>query len=119
VSNGQPERPYSSSIQVHNGQEWGTWENREMCPDGTYAIGFNLKVERSIGNGDDTALNGIALHCGKPSSGPLSYAIVQSHVGSWGTWTQTLDCKGGVLQGFQLRVERSQGRGDDTAANNI
>ncbi|KAM9450370.1 vitelline membrane outer layer protein 1-like [Clarias gariepinus] len=119
VSNGHLERPYRSRIEVSNGGRWGSWGHQEMCPFGTYATGFSLKVERAIGDGDDTALNGIALRCSMPAYGTQSYSTVQSDVGSWGTWTQNIWCSSGVLNAFQLRVEGPQGRGDDTAANNI
>ncbi|XP_060746794.1 vitelline membrane outer layer protein 1-like [Tachysurus vachellii] len=123
VSNGQiVERTYSGKIEVSNGMGWGSWGYRDMCPYGTYATGFSLKVEASQGDGDDTALNGIALRCTKPMGStrdPQGYSTVLSDAGSWGTWTQNIWCSKGVLQSFQLRVESSQGRGDDTAANNI
>ncbi|XP_060792597.1 vitelline membrane outer layer protein 1-like [Neoarius graeffei] len=122
VSNGAIiERQYSGKIEVNNGQTWGSWGHREMCPVGTYATGFSLKVEQAI-DGDDTALNGIALRCTKPIGflhTALTYSTVQSDVGSWGTWTGNTWCTSGVLTAFQLRVEGAQGQGDDTAANNI
>ncbi|KAF4098992.1 hypothetical protein G5714_021022 [Onychostoma macrolepis] len=95
-----------------------------MCPTGTYAAGFSLKVEYPVGHRDDTALNGIQLHCVKKNSKGLphsyhNYASVRSDVGSWGRWTDIKWCPSGFLTAFQLRVERPQGVGDDTAANNI
>ena len=42
---------------------WGDWGKVEYCPEGKWAVGFKLKTERSQGDGDDTALNGIALKC--------------------------------------------------------
>ncbi|XP_052443961.1 vitelline membrane outer layer protein 1 isoform X2 [Carassius gibelio] len=63
---------------------------------------------------DNTALNGIRLHCIDPSKGS-----VQSEVGSWGKWTEIKWCPSGLLTAFQLRVESSQGIEDDTAVNNI
>ncbi|XP_026052764.1 vitelline membrane outer layer protein 1-like [Carassius auratus] len=115
------DRNYKSELTVPNGGGWGSWGQREMCPAGTYAAGFSLKVEAPI-DGDDTALNGIRLHCiaSKASSNSFrSYSTVQSDVGSWGQWTDIAWCPSGFLTAFQLRVERSQGDGDDTAANNI
>ncbi|XP_036443563.1 vitelline membrane outer layer protein 1-like [Colossoma macropomum] len=118
------DRPTVGFITVGNGQVWGTWGNREMCPLGTYATGFSLKVEPNRGFwGDDTALNGIALRCTAPrtaSSSTINYSTTQSNSGSWGQWTQNKWCPTGQLVAFQLRVESYQGRySDDTAANNI
>ncbi|XP_073727103.1 vitelline membrane outer layer protein 1 homolog [Misgurnus anguillicaudatus] len=135
-------RPHKSVLQVQNGMNWGEWGQKDMCPTGMYAAGFSLKVsckectyltyflnlqpswvERSLGGGDDTALNGIRLHCIYPttdtSAPQKSYATVQSEAGSWGEWTKIQWCPGGFLTSFQLRVEPPQGNGDDTAVNNI
>ncbi|XP_062868006.1 vitelline membrane outer layer protein 1-like [Trichomycterus rosablanca] len=114
-------RPFSM-ISVANGQIWGTWGLQQMCPTGTYATGFSLKVLiPQEPRRDDTALNGIALRCSRPiSSGVISrYSTVTSDFASWGVWTQDTWCKNGVLKAFQLQVQPSQGAGDDTAANNI
>lgn len=115
-------RHYRSELTVSNGMKWGSWGYKSMCPIGRYAAGFSLKVERSVGRGDDTALNGIRLHCvdrSKESSGSHDYTSIESDVGNWGQWTDIHWCHSGYLTAFQLRVESSQGIGDDTAANNI
>ncbi|KAK7143017.1 hypothetical protein R3I93_014240 [Phoxinus phoxinus] len=119
-------RPVSSVLRVHNGMRWGSWGQKEICPTGMYVTGFSLKVAgmwESLLVGDNTALNGIRLHCidpSKSSSGPYEdYATVQSDVGSWGKWSDIKWCSKGFLTSFQLRVEPYQGTWDDTAANNI
>ena len=38
-------RPFSSVLTVNNGQEFGEWTWREMCPGGTHAAGFSLRVK--------------------------------------------------------------------------
>uniref|UniRef100_A0A8C1HJR0 Vitelline membrane outer layer protein 1-like n=1 Tax=Cyprinus carpio carpio TaxID=630221 RepID=A0A8C1HJR0_CYPCA len=113
-------RHYRSELTVKNGGGWGSWGHREMCPAGTYAAGFSLRVEDPVGpREDDTALNGIRLHCIYTPSLYHHYSSVQSDVGSWGRWTEIRWCPSGFLKAFQLRVEPSQGNDDDTAANNI
>ncbi|KAK9954915.1 hypothetical protein ABG768_014829 [Culter alburnus] len=115
------ERSFVSTLTVTNGLEGGSWGQREFCPSGTYAAGFSLKVEEpSHVMYDDTSLNGIRLHCVYPSKGSHElYATIESDVGNWGEWTDIKWCPSGFLKAFQLRVEPSQGNGDDTAANNI
>ncbi|XP_067280090.1 vitelline membrane outer layer protein 1-like [Pseudorasbora parva] len=118
-------RPVGSELNVHNGMSWGPWGQKEICPAGMYAKGFSLKVAGMWESlvGDNTALNGIRLHCIDPSqrsSGPYKdYATVQSDVGSWGKWSDIKWCSNGFLTSFQLRVETQQKNWDDTAANNI
>ncbi|XP_048036180.1 vitelline membrane outer layer protein 1-like isoform X1 [Megalobrama amblycephala] len=110
-----------SVLTVSNGMSWGSWGDQDMCPSGTYAAGFSLRVEEpSHVMYDDTSLNGIRLHCVYPSKGSHElYATIESDVGNWGKWTNIKWCPSGFLKAFQLRVESSQGVGDDTAANNI
>ncbi|XP_062861110.1 vitelline membrane outer layer protein 1 homolog [Trichomycterus rosablanca] len=104
-------------ISVDNGQKWGLWGPPEMCPQGTYATGFQLKVEAALGKGDDTALNGIALQC--TNSSKPKPVMISSTAGSWGYWGKKFSCPDGVLKAFSLRVEADQVLGDNTAVNNI
>jgi hypothetical protein len=41
----------------------GDWGPVESCPNEEYAVGFKLKTQQPQGDGDDTALNAIALKC--------------------------------------------------------
>ncbi|XP_008008142.1 vitelline membrane outer layer protein 1 homolog [Chlorocebus sabaeus] len=111
---------YAAVIQVTNGGPWGDWASPEMCPDGFFASGFSLKVEPPQGIlGDDTALNGIRLHCERGSV-LGNTQVVESQSGSWGEWSEPLWCRGGAyLVAFSLRVEAPTTLGDNTAANNV
>ncbi|XP_053287661.1 vitelline membrane outer layer protein 1-like isoform X1 [Pleuronectes platessa] len=111
-------RSTTSVLTVTNGQRWGTWMLTGMCRDQYFAIGFSTRVEAKQGGGDNTALNGIRLICGKDGKRSLTYTV-ESHSGFWGEWSNPQYCHTGVLTSFQLRVEGQQGRGDGTAANNI
>ncbi|KAK2850878.1 hypothetical protein Q5P01_007154 [Channa striata] len=118
----------SRHLAVGNGGPWGDWGRMELCPEGHYASGFSLKVERNQGRGDDTALNGIRLYCVDPGNNVNGqYTTIESSVGGgnlslvngWGEWTSVKWCLSQYLVSFMLRVEPHQGDGDDTAANNI
>ncbi|XP_050948873.1 vitelline membrane outer layer protein 1-like isoform X1 [Labeo rohita] len=118
------ERHFVSLLTVPNGMSFGSWADRELCPSQTYAAGFSLKVEKlSFGFWDNTALNGIRLHCVSLFKDSNLYdeegSAIHSAIGSWGEWTETKWCPSGFLTAFQLRVESYQGFEDDTAANNI
>ncbi|PKK18152.1 vitelline membrane outer layer protein 1 homolog [Columba livia] len=76
-------------ITVSNGGPWGDWAWPEMCPKGFYASGVSFKVEAPQGvMKDDTALNGIRLHCSRD-----------------GAATQPSRRVAGRLVGFALRVQ--------------
>ncbi|XP_013403157.1 vitelline membrane outer layer protein 1-like [Lingula anatina] len=95
-----------------NGGPWGSWTKSQRCP-GLKVKGFQLRVEASVGRGDDTALNAIALLC-------EHHATIIPHSGIWGSWGMAKYCPiGSHVVGFRLKVEGNQGRGDDTAANDL
>ncbi|KXZ41380.1 hypothetical protein GPECTOR_509g477 [Gonium pectorale] len=77
---------------------------------------FQLRIEASLDDGDDTALNGLSVGC-------LSGAgnTVEDGSGFWGDWTKSASCgAGGYFVGARIRIEPQQGDdGDDTAANSI
>ncbi|XP_040271212.1 vitelline membrane outer layer protein 1 homolog [Bufo bufo] len=104
-------------ISVPNGQTLGSWGPMEVCDRGMEVRGFQLKVHRRQGPLDDTALNGIALYCTRPSSSEV-VKIIRSTEGAFGSWGPTFSCNSGYLKNFSLRVE-PRIRGDNTAANNI
>ncbi|XP_009459356.1 PREDICTED: vitelline membrane outer layer protein 1 homolog [Nipponia nippon] len=94
----------ASVITVSNGGPWGDWAWPETCPKGSYASGVSFKVEAPQGvMEDDTALNGIRLHCshGGDSSG--------DYTAKWGRWSEAHWCPHrGRLVGFALRVQAPQ-----------
>jgi PKD repeat protein len=103
------------------GGGWGNWAGGfHRCPEATLAYGFEDKVEPSQGGGDDTALNGIKLWCvSLPDLQSNHY--VTSEYGQWGTWSERMDCKDrtSYLVGARLRIEPSQGGGDDTGGVDV
>ncbi|XP_036051141.1 vitelline membrane outer layer protein 1 homolog [Onychomys torridus] len=114
------ENRYASIVDVTNGGTWGDWAWPEMCPDGYFASGFSIKVEPPQGiPGDDTALNGIRLHCTRGNAKQNTH-VVESQSGSWGSWSEPVWCPGThFLVAFSLRVEPFSFPGDNTAVNNV
>uniref|UniRef100_A0A671QTJ8 Vitelline membrane outer layer protein 1-like n=1 Tax=Sinocyclocheilus anshuiensis TaxID=1608454 RepID=A0A671QTJ8_9TELE len=101
-------RYYRSRLTVSNGMNWGSWGLKDMCPSGTYAAGFSLKVRLETATNEMIFLKIIIYLINK---------TLFFH--SWGQWTEIKWCPCCFLTAFQLRVESFQGIGDDTAANNI
>lgn len=121
---------YMGKIELHPGF-WGEWYT-EMCPEGTFATHYKLRVETQQGKGDDTALNAIKLYCMRKNGTGNSFAV--PHEGLWGTWSSWESCgtnRDGTRRfmiGGQMRVEKKQGgdnsvksglQNDDTAANDV
>jgi len=96
---------------------WGDWHGLAMCPNSKLAYGFDVKVESRQGGDDDTALNGIRLTCGKDG---IPVGEVTSGEGGWGSWRGGKQCPNDqYLTGARMMIERRQGDGDDTAADNV
>ena len=58
---------------------WGGWKTWGMCPYGKYIGGARVRYEDNVGNGDDTAMNGIQFNVEIPNFGI-------SHSGITGEW---------------------------------
>jgi hypothetical protein len=53
-----------AEIAASNGGGWGSWGSYTSCPAGTAVCGLSIRLEDKQGsNGDDTAMNGLELHC--------------------------------------------------------
>ncbi|XP_053115520.1 vitelline membrane outer layer protein 1 homolog [Hemicordylus capensis] len=109
-------------IGVPNGGLRGAWAWQDRCPERTYATGFSIKLEAYRGIPDDTALNGIRLHCTPGSRGDRHEArTAESQSGRWGRWLEPAWCpEGTYLQRFSLRVEEPRpGLQDAMGATNV
>ncbi|XP_004716182.1 vitelline membrane outer layer protein 1 homolog [Echinops telfairi] len=120
LAGGDQRSSVTNVIEVTNGGPWGDWAWPDMCPDGFFACGFSLKVEPPQGiPGDDTAVNGIRLHCARGNAERNKH-VVESRSGRWGAWSEPQWCpSGGYLVAFSLRVEAPTPPGDNTAVNNV
>ncbi|XP_053407702.1 vitelline membrane outer layer protein 1-like [Mercenaria mercenaria] len=109
---------HRDTITVRNGERFGKWGTAEYCPEGAYAVGYDLKIEPRQGRyDDDTALNAIKLFCEYP--GGSGAGEITSTEGRWGVWQGRTKCeRKGFLTSFILQVESYQGYYvDDTSAN--
>lgn len=107
-----PDSPYSTTVIADSSQGWGSYRAVNRCSNGV-AVGFQLRSERSLGSGDDTAANDFQVTC---SDG----AIVTGDGMAWGVWTGWRTCSPGrALCGIQSQFEGPCGECDDTALNNI
>uniref|UniRef100_A0A8C4JUH5 Vitelline membrane outer layer 1 homolog n=1 Tax=Dromaius novaehollandiae TaxID=8790 RepID=A0A8C4JUH5_DRONO len=111
----------SHHLHLPNGGPWGNWAWPDMCPEGTYASGVSFKVEPPQGAvEDDTALNGIRLHCSPRGAGDGG-SVAESQSGRWGRWSEPRWCPHrGHVVGFALRVQapRRSFLSDEVAATN-
>ncbi|XP_045174535.2 vitelline membrane outer layer protein 1-like [Mercenaria mercenaria] len=122
-------RTVTKKLMVTNGGQYGLWTDPEFCPMGTFASGYNMKIESNHLFGDDTTLNAIKLTCSDTWGHLEKGATVTSGEGNFGTWAKTETCNqeyhaANFLTAFSLQVSAplrsvKQGSGDDTSANYI
>ncbi|XP_053287664.1 vitelline membrane outer layer protein 1 homolog isoform X1 [Pleuronectes platessa] len=92
---------------------WGEWSNPQYCPGGVLTS-FQLRVATLRGIfADDTAVNNIKFRC---SNGPELEGSGLDW-GGYGQWSQ--DCVDGGICGIDTKMEDRQGKGDDTALNDV
>ncbi|CAI9540885.1 unnamed protein product, partial [Staurois parvus] len=90
---------------------WGSWTGVQWCPSG-YLDYFVLQVEEPLGSGDDTAANNVLFHCS-------DFTVLPGSAGKWGSYGRpSATCQKGIC-GIVTKVEDPQGRGDDTALNDV
>ncbi|KAL3881305.1 hypothetical protein ACJMK2_027758 [Sinanodonta woodiana] len=109
-------------LAVSNGGPWGSWYQPQYCPNGSYAVGYNMKIQQNQHEHDDTSLNAISLRC-QPLNVYRDVGDITSEEGGWGSWENWRMCPNydhqTFLTSFVLQVEVNQFSGDDTAANYI
>lgn len=116
-----PRAELSAGVLGVGQQKWGDWRPMADCPPGTWAIGFEQRVEPPNAKGeDDTALNSVRLVCASEDRGAPT-VTVSSHEGWWGSWASSPTCAPGQwLEQGRIRIEARQGGDkDDTAANDV
>ena len=112
---------YVSTVSLGEGG-WGSWpECFDWCPEvqsKSYAYSLWLRSEPSQGSNDDTGLNAVALDCYNKSDWAYR-GYIDSYVQFFGNWTDPGVCATHPITGGELKIESSQGGGDDTAANDL
>ncbi|XP_067412489.1 vitelline membrane outer layer protein 1-like [Emydura macquarii macquarii] len=91
---------------------WGQWTLNQRCQKSNL-MSFSLIVEPPQGDADDTAADDIHFKCSDGTwmfgGGPY-----------WGTANPQKNwCSSGAICGIQTKVQTYQGRGDDTALNDV
>ncbi|XP_052068554.1 vitelline membrane outer layer protein 1 homolog [Mytilus californianus] len=104
------------TIWAHEGR-WGQWSRTMNCPSGKRFVGFRLQVEARQGKGDDTAANYFRFRCRRFNGGATHRIGTKGLWGKFGAWSQTCP-RGSAVCGLKVKIERPQGKGDDTALNN-
>jgi hypothetical protein len=117
-TNSQIEEKWISSPRTTT---WGEWGPEVRCPPGHFVNSFRLYYEGwRIFFRDDTAVNGIMLHCtdlGNPHDKDRialpwlewkdedKRKYITSRVGPYGKWLEWTTCYCGVAIGFMLKSE--------------
>jgi hypothetical protein len=94
---------------------WGGWASSfARCASNEKLIGFQIRVEPDQGSGDDTATNAVKMICSNRQ-------VLSSLEERWGYWYgEPLICPPTTyICGIKTQLEPHQGRGDDTALNNV
>jgi len=105
-------------ITIENGNwgGWGSWKTPKSTSD-YYACGAQLRVEGKQGGGDDTGANGLNLEFCQISKDSEQKVSVGD--GYWGSWSKMVTRSRKAIMGMQVRYEKPQGGGDDTALNGL
>ncbi|KAL3837151.1 hypothetical protein ACJMK2_022529, partial [Sinanodonta woodiana] len=99
-------------LTVNNGATWGDWHYPDFCAEGSFAVGYKMKIEPRLYSRDGTGLNAILLRC-ESVNGSLFGGHAGSGEGSSGNWTGWSRCNNQAgahdfLTSFSLQVEPKQ-----------
>ncbi|EMP39550.1 Vitelline membrane outer layer protein 1 [Chelonia mydas] len=92
---------------------WGFWTPLMKCQSGQRLTQFRLRVEPCQGLKDDTAADNIEFVC-------TDGVELKGHGRCWGKWgPQSRSCGQRGICTIATKVEAPQGKGDDTALNDV
>ena len=122
-------------VEVDTGHNWGRPGSWAYCPTGMWITGYRMKVEPyqdsgqtndwallltgDFANEDDTGTNAIQFRC-RNHDWSRKVDISTNNDGPWGNWGPWHEAQSGLfVVAIHAHTEKSQGRGDDTAMNQI
>lgn len=99
---------------------WGKDKPPQFCQPGSAIYGLKIGFEPHQKDGDDTAMNSLSVNCKKKSDWRISKDWVEIK-GPWAKkYTTKAFCPGNFyVSGLIVKNESRQGRGDDTATNEV
>lgn len=111
---------YTKGSFTKGNTSWGSWVGSKYAPSGYLMCGFRPNFERSLGGGDDTALDGLEIKWCKASYWYSQSSTYLYRSGTlFGTWRGWQMCpSGSYATSMRVRGERSID-GDDTAMNGL
>jgi len=106
-------------IEPSYGPDWGEWNDGVICPDNTFAHGFEQKTDSwCSGGGECTGLNGIQMMCGRLTEDTYE-SVIREYEGPFGDWHQERLCKPKeFLKQGQQNYQNYQGMWVDDAGSN-
>ena len=63
VSSDHPNESNTYLVEPKSSTPWGDWNEAAFCPRHYYVCGIAQRVEAPIGDGDDSAMNGLRFYC--------------------------------------------------------
>jgi len=111
---------YNCPVVIQWKGKWGDFTGSPVfCPSGSFVHGYQVEGLPDQGDGDDTALTGLQLHCEEPGSFTTSKTLKSKAWDREGIYvSKTKWCDNPVV-GFDVRSVGGQGAGDDTGVNAV